>query len=274
MLVHLPAGHVGGLAVAAGGLHGPAEDHVQHERPVVAHHGRDHAQGPQQLGDGGRGLLDDLPDLVALVWVGRVRDAHPQLVAGEPGGDRTDLDAREGRPEGLVVGLLDLHQLGHRLQQEARLQGRKLPGQAPAVVGELDHVVHDLRGLLLAEAGGQARVLPGEARRGAGEVQGRDGDAVGLQAGGELDRLARAHDAVGPGDHHAAPVRFGPEHLVHHPGGFHRQGPALEDAQHRTQAQGLKRRLSQCFFHFSSPHATSKIAAMPTSPAAQPVTST
>ncbi len=196
-LVDLPERHVGGLVEAGRRQGEAAEQDVEHERPAVGDRHRDEPQRPQQLGDRGGFGLDGLEDLVDLVWKGRMGDAHAELGRRETRGHRPDLDVREGRPEDVVVGALEVELLRDRLEQEARPEGCEQVRQPAAVVGQPDDVAHDGGGAVGPERPDQPRVVTREAVGDAGEVERDDRNGVGRKARTELHGLAGANDAVG-----------------------------------------------------------------------------
>ena len=99
-----------------------AEEHIEQERPVIAHREGDQAERPEEVGHRGGLRFDDLPDLVDLMRKRRMGDPHPQLGAGESRGDGTDLEARVRLPEDPVVLPLELQDLRDRFQEELRAQ--------------------------------------------------------------------------------------------------------------------------------------------------------
>ena len=132
-------------------------------------------------------------------------------------------------------------------------------------VVEYNRQLHEMLG------GHQPGVLLPDAVGRPGEIERHDRYAVVDQARPELHRLARAHDPVGAGDHHAPARVLRPEDPLHERRGVGRERPVPEDVDHAAQTERLEGRLSHGLSHgASSPQLTLRMDAMPTSPAAQP----
>ncbi len=141
------------------------------------------------------------------------------------------------------MGLLQLEDLGDRLQEKRRTQARQVRREALSVVAEPNDVAHDPLGAVRAEGANEARVLLPDPVGRVGEVESHNGDAERLQSRTELHGLAGTHDPVRPGDHQRAACGGRSKNPVDQIGGIGRQPAALEHVDHTPEPQSLERRL-------------------------------